>query len=143
MARLSKLLSAFLDQTVQKKMETSTILCRLAFETTVNVRYLIANFSPELINSLVRHSLKHERRLYDTIQTSIQERGRDVRHIEQHMLNSIDRAARISSGRHSGEAHADNGRLGGLLRQPRASQGGQRGDDEGPRSAGSERIAAK
>ncbi len=40
MVRLSKLLSAFLDQTVQKRMETSTILSRLAFETIVNVRYL-------------------------------------------------------------------------------------------------------
>src|SRR3989442_14064536 len=44
MVRLSKLLSAFLDQTIQKRMETSTILSRLAFETIVNVRYLIADF---------------------------------------------------------------------------------------------------
>lgn len=97
MVRLSKLLSAFLDQTVQKKMETSTILSRLAFETIVNVRYLIANFSPELVNSLVRYSLKHERRLHDTIQANIQERGGDVLHVEQRMLNSIDRAARIAA----------------------------------------------
>lgn len=96
MVRLSKLLSAFLDQTVQKKMETSTILSRLAFETIVNVRYLIANFSPELVNSLISHSLKHERRMHDTIQANIQERGGDVLHIEQRMLNSIDRAARIA-----------------------------------------------
>jgi hypothetical protein len=78
-------------------METSTILSRLAFETIVNVRYLIANFSPELINSLVRHSLKHERRLHDTIQANIQERGGEILHIEQRMLNSIHRAARIAS----------------------------------------------
>lgn len=96
MVRLSKLLSAFLDQIVQKKMETGTILSRLAFETIVNVRYLIANFSPELVNSLVRHSLKHERRLHDTIQANIRERGGDVLHIEQRMLNSIDRASRIA-----------------------------------------------
>jgi hypothetical protein len=96
MVRLSKLLSAFLDQTVQKKMETSTILSRLAFETIVNVRYLIANFSPELVNSLVRHSLKHERRLHDTIQANIRERGAEVLHIEERMLNSIDRAARLA-----------------------------------------------
>ncbi|MGY3079092.1 hypothetical protein ACVWZZ_005500 [Bradyrhizobium sp. LM6.10] len=96
MVRLSKLLSAFLDQIVEKKMETGTILSRLAFETIVNVRYLIANFSPELVNSLVRHSLKHERRLHDTIQANIRERGGDVLHIEQRMLNSIDRASRIA-----------------------------------------------
>ena len=96
MVRLSKVLSAFLDQTVQKKMETSTILSRLAFETIVNVRYLIANFSPELVNSFVRHSLKHERRLHDIIQANIKERGGEALHIEQRMLSSIDRAARIA-----------------------------------------------
>ena len=58
MVRLSKLLSAFLDQIVQKRNETGTIISRLAFETIVNVRYLIANFSPEVINSFIRHSLR-------------------------------------------------------------------------------------
>ena len=96
MVRLSKLLSAFLDQTVKKRFETSTILSRLAFETIVNTRYLIANFSPELANAFVRHSLRHERRLWDTIQTNIQGRAGEVLHIEQRMLNSIERAARIA-----------------------------------------------
>lgn len=96
MVRLSKLLWVYLDQIVQKKYESSTILSRLAFETIVSVRYLIANFSTELVDSYVRHSLRHERRLRDRIQANIQERGGEVRHIEQRMLNSIDRAARIA-----------------------------------------------
>ena len=96
MVRLSKLLRAFLDQTVQKRFETSTILSRLAFETIVNVRYLIANHCPDLVDSFVRHSLRHERRLRDKIQANIQERGGEVQHIEQRMLNSINRAARIA-----------------------------------------------
>jgi hypothetical protein len=96
MVRLFKLLSAFLDQTVQKKMETSTILSRLTFETIVNVRYLIANFSPEMIDTFVRHSLRHERRLRDRIEANIKERGGVVRQIEERMLKSIDRAARIA-----------------------------------------------
>jgi uncharacterized protein DUF5677 len=96
MVRLSKLLWAFLDQTVQKHFETSTILSRLAFETIVNARYLIANFSPELVDSFVRYSLRHERLLRDRIQANIQERGGDVLHIEQRMLKSIDRAARLA-----------------------------------------------
>jgi hypothetical protein len=96
MVRLYKLLSAFLDQTVQKRYETSTILSRLAFETIVNARYLIANYCPELVDSFVRHSLRHERRLRDKIQTNIEERGGQVLHIEERMLNSIDRAARIA-----------------------------------------------
>jgi hypothetical protein len=96
MVRLSKLLSAFLDQVVQKRYETSTILSRLTFETIVSARYLIASFSPELVNSFVRHSLRHERRLQDTIQANIQERGGAILPIEQRMLSSIDRAARIA-----------------------------------------------
>jgi hypothetical protein len=96
MVRLSKLLWVYLDQIVQKKFESSTILSRLAFETIVNARYLIANFSPELVDSFVRHSLRHERRLRDRIQANIQERGGDVLHIEQRMFKSIDRAARLA-----------------------------------------------
>ena len=96
MVRLSKLLWAFLDQTVQKHNETCTILSRLAFESIVNARYLIANFSPDLISSFVRQSLRHERRLQDRIQANIQERGGDVLHIEQRMLHSIGRAVRIA-----------------------------------------------
>ena len=65
MVRLYKLLSAFLDQTVQKQFETSTIISRLAFETIVNAQYLMANFSPELVNSFIGHSLRHERTLRD------------------------------------------------------------------------------
>ncbi|WMT71915.1 DUF5677 domain-containing protein [Bradyrhizobium sp. Ash2021] len=96
MVRLSKLLSSYLDQIVQKRYETSTILSRLAFETIVNARYLIANFAPELVDSFVRHSLRHERGLRDKIQANIQDRGGDILHIEQRMLKSIERAARIA-----------------------------------------------
>jgi hypothetical protein len=96
MVRLSKLLSAHLDQIVQRRYETSTILSRLAFETIVNARYLIANFSPELVDSFVRHSLRHERRLRDKVQANIQECGGEVLHIEQRILKSIERAARLS-----------------------------------------------
>jgi hypothetical protein len=96
MVRLFKLLSAFLDQTIQKRYETSTILSRLAFETIVNVRYLIANFGPELVDSFLRVSLRHERRLWDTIQANIQERGGAVLPIEERILKSVDRAARIA-----------------------------------------------
>ncbi|MGY3551195.1 DUF5677 domain-containing protein [Bradyrhizobium sp. USDA 4469] len=96
MVRLFKLLSAFLDQTVQKRAETSTIVSRLAFETIVNARYLMANFSPDLVDSFVRHSLRHERKLWDTIQANVAERGGETLPIEQRMINSISRAARIA-----------------------------------------------
>lgn len=93
MVRLYKLLSAFLDQTMQDRRETSDILSRLAYETIVNVRYMVAHFSPALIDSYIRHSLRHERRLWDTIQTNLAARDREVLPIEQRMLNSLDRTA--------------------------------------------------
>ncbi|KGW22140.1 DUF5677 domain-containing protein [Burkholderia pseudomallei] len=96
MVRLFKLLSAFLDQTVQDRPETSSIISRLAFETIVNVRYMVANFSPTLIDSYVRHSLRHERRLWDMVNANIAGRGGEVLPIEQRMLNSLDRAARVA-----------------------------------------------
>jgi len=96
MVRLSKLLSAFLDQTQQRRPETSTILSRLTFETIVNVRYLIANFGPELAADYRRYSLRHERRLWDVIQANIKARAGVVLPIEDRMMKSIDRAARFS-----------------------------------------------
>src|ERR687894_609197 len=43
MVRLFKLLSAFLDQTMQNRCEIGAILARLSFETCENVRYLEEN----------------------------------------------------------------------------------------------------
>jgi hypothetical protein len=93
MVRLFKLLSAFLDQTNQRRRETGDILARLAFETMVNIRYLVKKFSPELINEYVRHSLRHERKLRDKIQANINQRGGAEQDIERRMLNSIERTA--------------------------------------------------
>lgn len=63
MARVYKLLSAMLDQTVQHRRETSFILARLAFETIVAIRYLLQEYNPSLIDRYIKHSLDHERRL--------------------------------------------------------------------------------
>jgi hypothetical protein len=52
MVRLFKLLSALLDQTSQHRRETGDILARLTFETMVNIRYLVNNFSPELSTNM-------------------------------------------------------------------------------------------
>jgi hypothetical protein len=96
MVRLFKVLSTHLDQTVQRRYETSMIISRLAFETIVSIRFLIAKFSPDLVDSYIRHSLRHERRLWDRIKANIAERGGSIQHIEQRMLNSLERAARIA-----------------------------------------------
>jgi hypothetical protein len=95
MVRLYKLLDSFLDQTCQRREEITSILGRLIFETTVNIRYLIANFSKELIDSYVKHALRQERRLFDRVQAKVSKRG-SMLPIEDRMLKSIGRAARAA-----------------------------------------------
>jgi hypothetical protein len=68
----------------------------LIFETTAVLRYLMANFSPDLVDAYVRHSLRHERRLWDRIQMNIANRGGEVLPIENRMLLSLGRAARVA-----------------------------------------------
>lgn len=93
MVRLYKLLHSVLDQTCQRRQETSFILSRLVFETIVNIQYMIINFSPELIISYVSYSLRHEKKLRDSILKNIQTRSGVILPIEERMLRSIDRAA--------------------------------------------------
>jgi len=94
--RLFKLLSALLDQVCQRRRETADILLRLVFETCVNVRFLMQEWSAELADSYVRVSLRHERKLRDTIDANVLARNGDVLPIEDRMLRSLDRAARLA-----------------------------------------------
>lgn len=61
LARLYKLISATLDQTCQHRRETTFIFGRLAFECIVNTLYLIENDDPEVTNSYVEYSMRHEK----------------------------------------------------------------------------------
>jgi hypothetical protein len=96
MVRLYKLLGSFLDQTCQPREEISWILGRLIFETAVTIRYLIANFSKELIDSYAKHALRQERLLFDQVQANISKRGSTLP-IEDRMLKSIHRAVSAAS----------------------------------------------
>jgi len=93
MVRLSKLLDAIMDQTTQQRRETGVLLARCAWETTVSVRFLMANFSPATVDSYVEYSMRHERKLRNQILSRIEGRGGEVLPIEQRMLRSIARAA--------------------------------------------------
>ena len=93
MVRLYKLLHSVLDQTCQRRQETSFILSRLVFETLVNIRYMIKEFSSELIGSYVGYSFRHERKLRDVIQANINTRHGVILPIEDRMLKSINRSA--------------------------------------------------
>jgi len=94
LVRLYKLISALLDQTCQRRRETSFIFGRLAFECIVNTMFLIKNDRPEIIQSYV---MRHEKRLRDGIRANIEARGGDAWPIEERMLASIEKSALKSS----------------------------------------------
>jgi hypothetical protein len=96
MVRLLKLIHALLDQICQRRGEIVGLLLRLIFEAQVNIRFLILEFSPELIDSYIANSLKHERKLRDLIQGNIAERGGVMLPIEDRMLQSVSRTAKLA-----------------------------------------------
>jgi Family of unknown function (DUF5677) len=96
LVRLFKLLSALLDQICQHRRETTFILARLAFETIVNLAYLIERGSPELFAQYIRYSLRQEWRLYDRVMANIEARGGIRLPIEDRMIASIATAAERS-----------------------------------------------
>jgi hypothetical protein len=93
MVRIYKLIHALLDQICQRRGEIVFIVTRLLFEALVNVRYLIQEFSPEIVDSYITYSLKHERKLRDVINANIEARGGIMLPIEDRMLKSINRTA--------------------------------------------------
>lgn len=90
MIRLYKLCDALLDQVCKHRREICEILLRLCFENVVNIRFLLKNYSPEIINSYISFSLRHEKKLYDEINENIKNRSGKIIPIEERMLKSID-----------------------------------------------------
>lgn len=96
LVRLYKLISALLDQTCQHRRETSFVFARLAFECIVNMMFLIKNDRPEIGDSYIQHSMRHEKRLRERIRANIAARGGEDLPIEKRMLASIERSAKES-----------------------------------------------
>ena len=96
LVRLYKLINALLDQTCQRRRETSFIFGRLAFECIINLRYLIVHASDELFRSYRTYSLKHEYKLLGRIEKNIEARGGNELPIERRMINSIIRSFEVS-----------------------------------------------
>lgn len=96
MVRLYKLLSALLDQVCQRRAEIAQIMCRLAFETVVDIRYLLGKLDTELGDDFVKTSFRQERILRDQILERIEKRGGEVMPVEDRMLKSINRAAGLA-----------------------------------------------
>jgi hypothetical protein len=56
------------------------------------IRYMIETFSPELIDSYIAYSFRHERKLLDVIQENIVARDGEALPIEDRVLKSINRS---------------------------------------------------
>lgn len=97
LVRLYKLISAMLDQTCQRKRETSLIFSRLAFECIINLRYLIKHESDELFKSYRKYSLQHEYKLYKKISENIKKRSGKELDIERRILDSIKKSFQVSA----------------------------------------------
>jgi hypothetical protein len=96
LVRLYKLINALLDQTCQHRRETSVVFGRMAFECVINLRFLLKNASEELFESYIHYSLKHEKKLRDTILKNIENRDGEILQIEKRMLKSIDKSFKKS-----------------------------------------------
>jgi hypothetical protein len=96
LVRLYKLISAVLDQTCQRRRETTVVFGRMAFECIINLKFLLKNASTKLFESYIHYSLKHEKKLRAAILKNIKARGGETLLIEQRMLNSIDKSFKKS-----------------------------------------------
>ena len=96
LVRLYKLLHGLLDQLCQRRCELAFLLIRPIFESIINIRFLVKEFSPHTVDSYVKVSLRHERKLRDYIRNNIAERGGIMLPIEDRMFQSIERTARIA-----------------------------------------------
>lgn len=91
LVRMFKLMRFVLEESIEKRAEMLAILVRLLAECVINLRYLIRNDSPDLIDSFVAYSLQHERDLANRIRENIRENGGEELPIERRMLKSIEK----------------------------------------------------
>lgn len=94
--RLVKLISGLLDQVCQRRAEIAQIMCRLVFETIVDIRYLVRHKNPELVEDFIRSSFRQERVLRDQILERVAQRCGELLPIEDRMLKSINHAATLA-----------------------------------------------
>ncbi len=91
MIRILKLMSGFLNEICDNHMEIANIITRCIAETSINLKYLLANFTPGLIKKFITYSLRSEKKLLQEIENNISERG-DELPIEKRMKISINRS---------------------------------------------------
>lgn len=91
LVRTYKLMCFILEESIERRAELFTVTIRLLAEGVINLRYLVLNYSPALIESYLAHSLQHERELAHRIRDNIEERAGLELPIEARMLRSIKR----------------------------------------------------
>jgi hypothetical protein len=96
LVRLFKFIQSLLDETNQNRRETSFIFARLAFETIINLRFLMKNYSDDLVESYIVHSFRAEKALIEGIRANIERRGGEQLPIETRMIKSVENALRKS-----------------------------------------------
>lgn len=96
MVRLTKLQRGILDAYQADHFEIADILVRPLTETIINLEYLIKINTDELFEAYVVYSLREEKKLLNTIQSNIAQRGHEIP-IEVSMKVSIEDAF-VSSG---------------------------------------------
>lgn len=96
LTRSYKLASALLDQTCQHRRETTFIFARLAFESLVNIQYLIRMNSEEVFQAFIVDSLLHEKKMLVRINSNIEMRYEIELPIERRMLVSISKTFVVS-----------------------------------------------
>lgn len=89
LVRMFKLMRFVMGESIEHRDELLSVLVRLLAECVINLRYLIRNYSPELIQSYLAYSLRHEKDLADLIRTNVRNRDGVELPIEGRMLRSI------------------------------------------------------
>jgi len=91
LVRTYKLMCFVLEEAIERRAELLTILTRMLAEGVINLRYLVLNFSRELVESYLVYSLQHEKELAEKIRSNVQAREGVELPIEGRMLRSIQR----------------------------------------------------
>lgn len=91
LVRTYKLMCFVLEEAIERRAELLSIITRLLAEGVINLRYLVRNYSRELVESYLAYSLQHEKALAERIRGNVHERGGVELPIETRMLRSIHR----------------------------------------------------
>jgi len=91
LVRMFKLMRFVMEESIEHRDEMLSVLIRLLAECVINLRYLIRNNTPELTQSYLTYSLRHEKDLADLIRAKVRDRDGVELPIEGRMLRSIER----------------------------------------------------